>query len=116
MHKYLAQPIVTAEDRMMHAIHLLYAVLKYVTSSLCYYQLAPIEAVREIFENWRTVEASPTVHPTELPKPPKPIVPLPKSSLLRYPAPTSKGDHGNGRVTTSKVALKQQKTVISKER
>ena len=91
---------------MMHYIHFLFAVLKDVTTSLWDSQLSAIEAVCAIFEEWRTVESSTTVPPTEVPNPSKPILPLPKPSLLRYPVPTSKGDHGKERVTISKCAFK----------
>ena len=83
LHEYLTQPTITAEERMTHAIHFLSAAPKDVPTSLCDYQLAAIEAVREIFANWRTVESSPTVPTTSVPNPPKPIVPLPKLSPIR---------------------------------
>ena len=67
---------------MMHTIHFLYVALKYVPTSLCDYQLAAIESVRVIFANWRTVESSPTVPPTEVPNPSKPIASFPKPSPL----------------------------------
>ena len=97
------------EDRITHATHFLSAAFKDVPTSLCDYQLVAIEAVCEIFENWRTVDSSPTVPSTAVPKPTKPIVPFPKPSLIRYSAPTSKGDHGQDRVTTYKGAFNQQK-------
>ena len=46
---------------------------------------------------------------------PQPIVLLSKPAPLIYPLPTSKGDHGRDRVTTSKSAFKQQTPVISKQ-
>ena len=104
-----------AEDRMTHATHLLSAAIKDVPTSLCYYQLAAIEAVCAIFSKWITVESSPTVPPTAVPNPPKPIVPLPKSSPLCYSAPTSKGAHGKYRITTSKGDLIQLTPVIPKD-
>ena len=84
----------TAEDIMMHAIHFLYAALKNVPNSLLDSQLVPIEAIRTIFAKWQKVDSSPTIPPTEVPNPPKPILPFPKPSPLRYPAPTPNGDHG----------------------
>ena len=96
---------------MTHTIHFLSAALKYVPTSLCNYQLAAIEAVRAIFSNCRTVESSPTVPPTAVPKSPKPILPLPEPPPIRYHVPTSKGDHGQDKVTTSRVAFKQQTPV-----
>ena len=114
LHEYMTQPIVTSEDIMTHAKHLLYAVLKDVPTTVYNYQLAAMEDVRAILSNWRTFEASPTVPPTAVPNPPKPIIPLPKPSLLRYPSPTSKSDHGKYRVTTSKGAFKKQTPVIPK--
>ena len=101
---------------MMHSIHFLSEALKDVPTSLCNYQLAATEAVCVIFSNWRTVESSPTVPPTAVPNPPKPIVPLPKSSPLCYSAPTSKGAHGKYRITTSKGDLIQLTPVIPKDR
>ena len=101
---------------MMHAIHFLSEALRDVPTSQCDSQLAAIEAVHAIFENWRTVESSPNFPPTTVPNPPKLIVPLPKPSPLRYPAPTSKGDHGKDRVKNSKGAFKQQTPVIPKGR
>ena len=102
------------EDRITHAIHFLSAALKYVLASLCDFQLTAIEAVRAIFAKWITVEASPTVRPTIVTQPPKPTVPLPNPPPIRYPAPTSKGAHGNNRVATSKGVLKQQAPVTPK--
>ena len=81
-----------AKDRITHAIHFLSAAIKDVPNSIRNYQLAAIEDVRAIFENWQKVEPLPPIYPTAVP-PPKPTVPWPKPSLLRYPAPTSKGDH-----------------------
>ena len=115
LREYLTQPSVTAEEIMTHTIYFLSAALKDVPNSICDSQLASIEAVRAIFSNWWTVEPSPPVYPTVLSLP-KPIILLPKPFLLRYPAPTSKGDHENYRVTTSKVAFKQQTPVITMQR
>ena len=56
LHEYITQPNVTAEDRMIHAIHFLSVSLKDVPKSIFDSQLAPIEAFREIFANWRTVD------------------------------------------------------------
>ena len=42
LHEYLTQPNVTAEDRMMHALHFLSAALKDVPNIICDYQLAAI--------------------------------------------------------------------------
>ena len=87
---------------MTHAIHFLSAVLKDVPKILCDSQLSAIEAVRAIFANWLIVESSPTVHPTVVPNPPKPILLLSKPSPLRYPPPTSKGYHVKDMISTSK--------------
>ena len=113
LHEYLTQPTVTPEDRITYAIHFLYTALKDVPTSLCDSQPASIEAVRAIFEKWRTLESSPTVPYTALTNPTKPIVPLHKTLLICYPAPTSKGDHGQDRVTTSKAEFNQQTPVTS---
>ena len=94
LHDYLTQPRVTSEDRMTHDIHFLSVAIKDVPTSLCNSQITDIKAVCEIFSKWITVESYPTVPSTALSNPPKPIVPLPKPSPIRYPAPTSKGDHG----------------------
>ena len=67
LHEYLTKPNVTEEDRMTHTIHFLSVTLKYVPNSICNSQLAAIEAVREIFENWRTVESLILVSTTEVP-------------------------------------------------
>ena len=48
-HEYLTQSSLTAEDIMTDDIHSLSAALKDVPNSLCYYQLAAIEAVCAIF-------------------------------------------------------------------
>ena len=101
---------------MTHAIKFLSVELKDVPTSLGDSKLASIEAVRAIFANWRTVESSPTIPPTEVPNPPKPIVPFPKPSPLRYPAPTPNGDHGKDKVTTYKGDFKQKTQLISKGR
>ena len=107
MHAYLTQPHVTEEDLMTHTIHFLSAALKYVPNSICDYQIAAIESVRTIFENWQKVESLP-------PPPPTPIVTIKESAPIRYPAPTSKGDQGRDRVTTPKGESQQQKLIISK--
>ena len=114
LHTYLTQPHVTAEDRITHSIHFLSAALKDVPNSICDSQLAAIEAVRKIFAKLRTVESLPPASPKVLP-PPKPIVPIRESAPIRYPAPTSKGDQGRNRVTTSKGASQQQPIIISKK-
>ena len=103
------------EYRMKHAIHFLSVVLKDVPNRICDSQLATIESVRAIFANWQAVDPLPTVYPTQVPNPPNPIVRLPKPSPLRFPAPTSKGDHGRDRVTTSKGDFKKQALVITKK-
>ena len=115
MHAYLTQPQVTEEDRMSHAIQFLSAALKYVPNSICNSQLAAIEAVRTIFANWQKIESLPPISPKVVPPPPKPIVPIRESAPIRYPAPTSKGEQGRDRVTTSKGASKQQTLIISKK-
>ena len=106
--------MVTSEDRMTQAIHILSTALKNVPISLFNTQLASIKAVPAIFSNWITVESSPTVPSTAVPNPPKPILQLPKPSPIRYPATTSKGGHGQNIVTNSKGAFKQQTPVTSK--
>ena len=116
LHDYLTQLTVTPEDIMMYVIHFLSVVFKDVPTSLCDSQLAAIEYVRAIFANWITVKSYTTFLPTAVLNPPKPIVPLPKPSPIRYPAPTSKGGHVQDRVTASKVAFKQQAQITSKER
>ena len=62
-----------AEDIKIHAIHFLSEYLKYVPSIICNSQLVAIEVVREIFENWQTVEPSPPAYPI--------VVPPPKTNL-----------------------------------
>ena len=101
---------------MTHAIHFLSEALKYVPTSLCHYQLASIEAVRAIFANRINVDSYSTVPPIEIQNRPKPIVPFPKPSPLRYPELKSKSDHGKDSITTSKGAFKQQTPVIPKGR
>ena len=79
-----------AEDRMTHAIHFLSAVLKDVPTSICDSRLAVIEAVREIFANWITVESVPPEVKILLPHP-TPFIPSQAAAPVRYPTPTSKG-------------------------
>ena len=55
LHEYLTQTHIIAEDRITHAIHVLPAALKDVPTSICDSQLAPIESVRAIFTNVRTI-------------------------------------------------------------
>ena len=55
LHEYLTQPHITAKDRMTHAIYILTAAIKDMTTSICDSQLAAIEAVRAIFINGRTI-------------------------------------------------------------
>ena len=114
LHAYLTQHHVMVEDRMTNTIHLFLAALKEVPNSICDSQLTAIEAVRTIFENWRTVESLPPASPKVVP-PSKPIVTIKDSSPIRYPAPTSKGDQGRDRVTTSKCESQQQPIVITKK-
>ena len=116
LHDYLTQLTVTPEDIMMYVIHFLSVVFKDVPTSLCDSQLASIETVRAIFSNWITVKSSQTVPFTAVPNPPKLIVAFPKPSPICYPAPTSKGDHGQDRFTTSKGSFKQQIPVNTKGR
>ena len=51
LHRYLTQPLITAEDRMTHAIQFLTGALKDVPESIFNSQLAAIDAVRTIFSN-----------------------------------------------------------------
>ena len=78
LHAYLTQSHVASEYRMTHAIHLLSAALKDVPNSICNSQLASIESVRTIFENWRTVEFLPPASPKVVPLS-KPIIPIQES-------------------------------------
>ena len=69
---------------MTHAIHFLSAALKDVPTSICNSQLAAIEAVRKIFENWQTIESISPKNPV--------LSPIPRHEApARYPTPTSKG-------------------------
>ena len=113
LHAFLTQPHVTEEDIRTHAIHFFLAALKDVPNSTCDSQLAEIESVRRIFKNWRTVDSLPPASTKVVPLP-KPIIPIQESAPIRYPAPTSKGDQGRDRVTTSKGASQQQPLIISK--
>ena len=91
---------------MTQAIQFLLAALKDAPNSICNYQLAAIEAVREILKKCRTVGSLPPVSTKEGP-PPKLIVPVPIPSPISYPAPTYKGNQGRYRVTTSKFVSPQ---------
>ena len=114
LHAYLTQPHVTVEYIMTHAIHFLSADLKYVPTSICDSQLVAVEAVQTIFANCRTVEYLPPAYSKVLPHH-NIVVTLQVFALLRYPAPTSKGDQFRYRVTTSKGAYQQQPLTITKK-
>ena len=113
LHAYLTQPHVTVEYIMTHAKHFLSADLKYVPTSICDSQLVAVEAVQTIFANCRTVEYLPPAYSKVLPHH-NIVVTLQVFALLRYPAPTSKGDQCRYRVTTSKGAYQQQPLTITK--
>ena len=67
LHEYLTQPQVTVEDIITHTTHFLSTAFKDVPNSICYYQLAAIEAVWAIFANWRTVDSLPPMSPKVVP-------------------------------------------------
>ena len=105
LHEYPMQSHVTSEDRMNHAIHFLSAALKDVPTSICDLQLAAIEAVRTIFENWRTIESSPPKKPVSS------LIPR-QEAPAGYPTPTYKGGQENHTAITYNVAVQQKLLII----
>ena len=92
---------------MTHAIQFLSAALKDVPTRICHSQLASIEAVQTIFENWQTIESIPPK------KPVSPLIPR-QEAPTRYPTPTSKGGQENHTAITSKGAVQQKILTIPK--
>ena len=82
-------PQLTAEDRMTHTIHFLSGALKDIPTSIGDSQLAAIEAVRAIFENWKTVESLPPEAKIVLPHP-TPVIPRQAAAPVWYSPPASK--------------------------
>ena len=85
------------------------AALKDIPTSIYDSQLAAIESVRTIFENWRTLESLPPQKPTVLP-----LIPRQAVVPVRYPTPTSKGGQEKQTAITSKGVVQQQVLTIPK--
>ena len=113
LHQYLTQTHITAEYRMTHAIHFLYAALKDVPTSTCDLKLAAIEAVRTIFANWRTLEYLPPKNPTVLTQS-TPIIPRQAVAPVSYPTLTSKVGQEQHTAITSKGSVQQKVITILK--
>ena len=56
LHAYRAQPKITPEDRILHAIHFIYSALKDVPSTLFNYQLSAIDSICNIVSKCSTNE------------------------------------------------------------
>ena len=87
------------------------AALKDIPTSIYDLQLAAIEYVRTIFENWQILESLPPQKPTVLP-----LIPRQAVVPIRHPTPTYKGGQEKQTPITSKGVVQQQVLKIPKNK